>query len=292
MTSTDRETVSSVVRQSPEAAMVTQGECGRLVLVSSLPAVETGDGRVTLTRKFLTGIVAHQRLWPGPVEVIMEPETQAGDNLDNVTLDRAELPFELKVLSTKSAEMTEVVRGAAMVLLILYHKQTHLAAVCAKANVPFVFTSEYTLRTRLQIARTATRNLARLGLKSFLEIGRERRMRKAVTLAAGMHCNGTPTYDAYRPINTKALLFFDTRIEVAMIASDEVLARRFAARRSTGQIRLAFSGRLIAMKGADHLVRVADHLRATGRSFHLSICGAGAPRRRIEGRDRAARVAG
>ena len=36
-----------------------------------------------------------------------------------------------------------------------------------------------------------------------------------------------------------------------------------------------FSGRLIPMKGADELVRVADALRKLGVKFHMTICGDG-----------------
>jgi len=71
------------------------------------------------------------------------------------------------------------------------------------------------------------------------------------------------------------MLFFDTRVDATMLADEAGLRRRFSARRAGGTLRLAFSGRLIVMKGADHLVRVAEALREIGRPFHLSICGAG-----------------
>jgi colanic acid/amylovoran biosynthesis glycosyltransferase len=47
-------------------------------------------------------------------------------------------------------------------------------------------------------------------------------------------------------------------------------------------LRLAFSGRLVAMKGADHLALVADDLRRLGIAFSLDIFGDGDLRPKIE----------
>jgi colanic acid/amylovoran biosynthesis glycosyltransferase len=60
-----------------------------------------------------------------------------------------------------------------------------------------------------------------------------------------------------------------------MLITPEELERRGAELMQGGPLRLIFSGRLIAMKGADHLVRVAAELRSLGVPFRMEICGDG-----------------
>jgi glycosyltransferase involved in cell wall biosynthesis len=57
--------------------------------------------------------------------------------------------------------------------------------------------------------------------------------------------------------------------------------------RQSGKIRLAFSGRLIAIKGADHLVEVAAELKQRGTAFEFLICGGGELEKEMRDRVRA-----
>ena len=65
-----------------------------------------------------------------------------------------------------------------------------------------------------------------------------------------------------------------------MLITPEELEERGRTLMAGGPLRLIFSGRLIAMKGADHLARVAARLKALGVPFQMTICGDGelAPR--------------
>ncbi len=249
-------------------------EAPRLVVLPSLPVARASD-KLILTRKFLSGIGEYQSRWPGPVQVVMEPAAAATDSLDNVALRREDLPFDLVVTQFRSSEIEGILQGAAMALASTDHHQVHLADLCRRLGVPCVYGTEYSLRTRLQIVRTGTTNPLRLARRCQWEIGQERRIRRALRVATGVQCNGTPTYEAYRSINPRAMLFFDTRVPASLLADEATLRRRFEARRAGGTLRLAFSGRLIAMKGADHLIRVAAALRGRGRPFEFAICGAG-----------------
>ncbi|MCA9296044.1 MAG: glycosyltransferase family 4 protein, partial [Phycisphaerales bacterium] len=160
-------------------------------------------------------------------------------------------------------------------LASLVDQHLHLAGPLAEQKTPLVFVSEYTLKTRKQIIRSETRNpLLRLR-RTVWTTQFERRIRDAVALAAGIQCNGTPTYDAYRAINSNPLLYFDTRVGAADIVDDATLERRFASLRDGNPLRLAYSGRLIAMKGADHLPLVARELRKRNIPFTMKICGDG-----------------
>lgn len=247
----------------------------KFVLVSSLTAACFEDGTVSISRKFITGVVEHQKEWPGEVVVVMEPATHDGTNLDYIRLNRDDLPFELVVLPLRDPGIENVLRGASMVLMMLYHLHFHLANVCRRLDVPFIYTSEYTLKTRLQIIGAEKLMPLKRLLKMGLEHYREHKARLAVRLASGIQSNGLPTYSAYSPLNQNTMLFFDTRIAAGMVADQAALQIRFEERRKGGTLRLAFSGRLIRMKGADHLIEAADALKRAGRNFTMVICGDG-----------------
>jgi len=71
------------------------------------------------------------------------------------------------------------------------------------------------------------------------------------------------------------LLYFDNRVSIAEMATDEQLARVNAVRRKGERLRLAFSGRLHTIKGVGELVEVAAALRRRGADFQLEIFGSG-----------------
>jgi glycosyltransferase involved in cell wall biosynthesis len=244
------------------------------VLVPMLNAFVQGD-EIGLTRKFVSGVEEQQRHWPGPLHVLMQPTAAESDNLDLVRVPKRDLPFALTVCPLDSAEAAEVIGSAAVAQLGLNWQQTHLADLCARLGVPCAYVSEATLRTRIQIARAEVPNPFRLARRVQWEMARERQYRKVVAAAGGIQCNGTPTFDAYAPISRSPLLFFDTRVKSDQFATIDDLEARFRERRASGTLRLAFSGRLIAIKGVDQLVRVARELARLGRNFSLSICGAG-----------------
>lgn len=246
-----------------------------LVITPSLKAVVSGT-TVSLTKKFIDGVQEQARHWSGPVVVLMEPSTIQTDNLDVVTATVNQLPFELTVAPYDSAATCDVLRNADVALLSLDYHQTHLSRVCRQLHVPCAYLTEYSLKTRLEIARTARLRPDRLARRILWEIRQEMINRKAVSIADAVFCNGTPTYRAYSRINRSPLLFFDTRTKASDLARESLVESRTAARRRAGKIRLAFSGRLIAMKGVDHVVQVARALRDMGTAFELTICGAGA----------------
>jgi glycosyltransferase involved in cell wall biosynthesis len=251
------------------------GSGPRLVLVPMLKAFIDGD-KVGLTRKFVDGIREQERRWAGPLQVLMHPTNVESENLDLVTYRSNDVPFQLAVHRLDSSAAAEVIASSSVASLSLDPEQNHLGALCKRLGVPCVYVSEYTLKTRIQIARTQVRNPLRLARRVVWEIGQERQYRRAVSISDGVQCNGTPTFDAYSRLNPSPLLFFDTRTSASQLIPEADLAGRFAQRRASETLRLAFSGRLIAMKGADHLVHVATFLARSGRNFSLSICGAGA----------------
>ena len=248
---------------------------GQLTILPSIFTRRDSAGRVVLTRKFIAGVTEYARHWPEGVQVLME-EGDPGDDLDHASVDPADLPFELQIVPYESEALRPFLEKSAVVLLSAFYRQTPLGALCAKIGVPAVYTTEYSLRTRLQILGTQRLNPLVRARRILWQLQEERRQCRAFRDAAGLQCNGTPTFDAYRSIHSNALLYFDTRVTRAMLADEQTIEQRTARRPQKDRpLRLAFSGRLIPMKGADHLIPVAEHLRKMDVPFTLSVCGGG-----------------
>lgn len=250
-----------------------------LLLIPTLPAVTTPAGGVVLTRKFIEGCEAFRVNWDGPLDLLLRPTREPTDNLDNVEVRPGDLAFGLRVLPLDDPAVKPLLAAAGVVLGGLCHEQSHLAAWSAEVGTPFAYTTEYTLRTRLQIASVEVKNPLRRLRRMWFERGLERRHEVSLRRASAVQCNGTPTFDAYRGLTRDALLFFDTRLEQAHLIGagmlDERLRERQRRRAAGEPIRLAFSGRLKEMKGVDHLLPVAEELRRLGVPFQLDIFGDG-----------------
>lgn len=247
-----------------------------LVVLPSLRANVHEDGRVRITRKFLDGMQRYADRWPGPVTAILHPEaaTQSG-NLDDVLVDTARLNFDLRVIPFDSHELKNAIRSAAIVQGGGDFRLNYLPEFCKASGIPYIFVSEYTLRTRNQIIKAETPNPARRLRRYVWAWNQERKNRRGVALSAGVQCNGVPTFKDYQPLNDNALLYFDSRIKPEMLPRSPTVVGRLRPYDKSRPMRLAFSGRLNRMKGADDLLQVAKHLRALSVPFILDVCGDG-----------------
>lgn len=246
-----------------------------LYVLPSLRAATEEGGRIILTRKFIEGAAAYAERWPGPVVVCMRRQTGADTNLDQVSVRPADLPFAFQWLGCDARAVAGQIAPARLVLASLVDHHTRMAVICARSAVPLVYVSEYSLQTRRQIIRAETSNPFLRWRREWWTMRIERQFEQSVRLAAGVQCNGTPVYDAYRRITPRALLYFDSRVRRDMLATPDVLRKRTQELLDGGPLRLAFSGRLIRMKGADHLLPVAAELKRLGVPFRMDICGAG-----------------
>jgi colanic acid/amylovoran biosynthesis glycosyltransferase len=242
-----------------------------LLIVPNLEAVRDPGGDIRITRKFLEGAAIYARLWPGSVRVWMGARNCPTTNLDEMVYEPGTWPFELEIAPPHGAEADKAISDADIVLASIGFGHDDLPARSSERGTPCVLVTEYTLRTRLQIAAAEETNVAKRLRRKVWERGQERRNLAAVRAASGVQANGTPTYDAYRRENTNTLLYFDSRLTEEMLASEEDVA----SRPIEGPLRLAFSGRFIAMKGVDHLVPVARHLADAGLEFQLDLFGDG-----------------
>jgi colanic acid/amylovoran biosynthesis glycosyltransferase len=249
----------------------------RLLLVAPMLRVPTRpDGRIVLTRKFIEGMTFYCNRWPGKVAVAAQIATGGDTNLDHVECEASSLPFATHIVRfTNPDQCRPLLSEAAVVLGSLDPSQAAWAPLCREMRTPLVYISEYSQRTRQQIIDATTANPIRRWVRHWKVRRAEQICRGAIPLAAGLQCNGTPTFNDYKNLNANALLYFDTRCTQPMLATDEQIKEKTNELLAGGSLRLAFSGRLIPMKGADRLVPLSVELMRRGVLFTLTICGDG-----------------
>ncbi|QDU70225.1 glycosyltransferase [Mucisphaera calidilacus] len=241
-----------------------------LLVIPNLQAVTNHEGRVFITQKFLEGVTDYTRLWPGPVRVSMGQQNQPTGNLDERPFNAEDWPFTLN-LHKQGTYTDQDLKAADLVLAGIGYGHDQLPRDCAQHNKPCVLITEYTSRTRRQmILADAHAGWLRKLRRLLWDRGQEQRNRNAVRQAAGVQCNGTPTYRDYQPLNPNTITYFDTRFTSSMVRP------RTRTLPADGRpLQLAFSGRLIDMKGARHLVPIASILRDRGVGFQLHVFGDG-----------------
>jgi glycosyltransferase involved in cell wall biosynthesis len=246
-----------------------------LAVVPAVP-VWTRDGdQLVFDRKFFDGMLAYCKEWQGSVSCVMRESDGPEPPFGTISPARREIPFDLKVLRLGERVAASHLAGASVVLASGdTFDQLHVARLCNRHQIRCVYVIEYIPETRHQIVELENCNwLIKLRRHFFLWNGERRRV-AAFKAADGLQANGCPAYYEYGWHKSR-LLYFDTRIYKDLIISDAELSNRVAQMEKAGPLRLAFSGRLIRMKGADHLIDLACELKRRNVPFSLTIFGAG-----------------
>jgi len=194
-----------------------------------LPPVKANllpNNEVLLPRKLIEVVVKLAKYWPGSITVVME-QTKEGDQLDSKVFKLDELPFKLELIPFD--QITPALlhqHQSSLVLATLENRQNHISKVCKLAGVPCIYVSEYSLKTRKQIVNVSTSNLLSRLQRRIWADSQEKKQRKALAMADGLQCNGTPTYEEYKHLNHNPLFFFDTRIREDMLATEADIEMR------------------------------------------------------------------
>lgn len=246
-----------------------------LVLMPSLKAHVGPRGGLVLTQKFLNGIAEYAKSWPGRVTALVEISKTPTSDMDHVEVvpDQGRAPLELR--PANPASLRARLAQAAAVLGFLSPYELEATRLCRDIGVPMILTSEYSPHTEMQIIDAGTRNpLLRWRRKQWVTQAEKKRL-EALAIASGLQCSGTGAFEHYRPFNQNTMLFFDNRVPAAQVLDVASLESKLARLSERRPLRLAFGGRLIAMKGAMELPRVANALRRQGTPFTLDIYGRG-----------------
>lgn len=224
------------------------------------------DGRISLTDKFLSGIQGFQDRWPGDVVVLSRPaQVDDSGNLGSQWIHPQSLSFDIHLVDAPA--QSPAARQADVVLGSLAPEQGELLA----GPAPVVFSAEnpghihqlalkFTAGSRLDYYRGA------LGYAR-----RERRLRKMVRHSAGIQCNGKVAWESYSNLTESSMVYYDSRINSEIFHNASKIEKI-----ESPVTRLAFSGRLLSIKGAEYLVPLCHALRDNQIEFSLSILGDGA----------------
>lgn len=247
-----------------------------LVIWPSVPAWRIG-GELWLDRKFKDGqdeIAAH---WPGRLRAVMEVVDLDGKPAFGAYRWTGEGErWELSLIAPGEAFGRRHLEGVD-VLLASADSPAKLGApaLCKAAGTACAMSIEYTLRTRLDMLRHAPmRPLKRLWTWLWL-LRNEPRVRRALRSCDGVQANGTPAFEAYARRHPRGLRYWDTRLPAAAVIPESALEARLATLAEPRPLRLAFSGRLIAAKGADALVPLAAALARRGVPLRFDVWGSG-----------------
>lgn len=239
--------------------------------VSAVVDVET----VFADAKMVEGADLYAKLWDGPVLVLVRAGGPEGLAFGQRYL-RASLPFRIEVIRDDASDIGDWLADAAVVLAS--GDSFNDFDIAEHTSAPIVYVIEYTLDTRLrmlQLEQGYTLQSLKTGIWTLLS---EQKRRAAFRASAGIQANGQPAFKAYGQMGRTSILYYDTRItEEQLVSAEEILTKQNAIR-GRRPLRLAFSGRLEAIKGADHLIPIAKELAAREIPYTLDIFGDGSLR--------------
>lgn len=246
-----------------------------LMIYPSVGIWEAG-GELFFDRKFYDGMLAYAENWPGSLHLLIRLQATLPPEFGLVQFD-ADI-FPAKVVVIRSGETINSNHLIDVDILLASGDSfdgLHLAALCKRHGIKCVYIIEYTLETRLKIAAMSDASYWKKLKQVLWLLLKERRRLQAFSLADGLQSNGLPAYDAYAKLVPNALLYFDTRNTASMGITDTEISTRLAYLDTMSPLRLGFSGRLISMKGADHLVEIANQLHKRQVAFSFDIFGSG-----------------
>lgn len=254
----------------------------KLVLIPTLKVKKVSNHQVIISQKFIDGVLEYQKYWSGLITVFIEEDNTLNNDLSNTLIDINKMPFKIEVCDLDFIQKHQDLYNNSFFLISAGFRQNQISKICKLHNIPCIYITEYSLKTRIQIINATTQNpILRLRRYAW-EVSQELKQRKAIAIANGVQCNGVPTYQSYHKINPNPFLFFDTRIAEDMIISSDNLMARTSECLKKNPLRLIFSGRLIKIKGTDHLLSVAEHLKQLRVEFEMFICGDGEQKETLE----------
>jgi len=248
------------------------------MLLTILPSVPVWieSNKLVFDRKFYDGLMKYSSLWPGNIRCVMRKSDQDTPNFGLLKLKQNDLPFELKIVnSCKEISITHLIGSNTVLASADNQELLHISSLCNQAEIRCIYIIEYTLKTRLQIVALNAPTLLHRIKRSFFTFQQESRRLKAFSIADGIQGNGVPSFKKYASHTKDNLLYYDNRINPKEIITELELSKRLEYLKLQKPLRLAFSGRLTKIKGANDLVRVAEFLDGMGINFVLSIYGSG-----------------
>lgn len=231
------------------------------------PLVDT-HGRIAVETKTLSGMREYALEWKGRVTLAYASSPVLSEGKVGFTWITEEAEdFDIMM---DGAFPSGIIAARPDVVLAL-HSFVEEYKQILDAGLSLVLTSEYNLRTRIDIQLTSVHGpVARARMVVGL-LRREHVMRRFARRAAGLQFNGHAAERSYGRLNSRTIQYHDHR----MSATDVGLARDSTRWDGDRPLRLGFSGRLIAMKGPQYFVALAAIVLRTHPEVEFHVLGTG-----------------
>jgi colanic acid/amylovoran biosynthesis glycosyltransferase len=252
-----------------------------LAVVSGNP-IWLKDGRYTADRKFHDGFLNYASHLDAPLLAVnaLAREDQSPP-MDAVTHDVRALPYRVlglavdrhgRTLPESATQLSEAIAGSALVYGWPYRSY----AIARMLNVPHVAWLENDLGTQMDLARLDAPDCLRSTARA-LRVASSycREVAACLRSSRSVHSNGYPAARAAARYNDDCLMYLDSRMSAGMVIAEDALEHRLASRNGRS-LRLLFSGRYEAIKGADQAVRVALKCLRRGYDVEMDCYGQGA----------------
>lgn len=228
-----------------------------------------GRGRIRISDKTLSGMIAYQERWPGTVTMVTRGKLESSDsNLGLNWIDIDDLPFNVEVVEGFADSRS--LRTASVVMAPHTKEYEWLLDLDSKT---VFYTENLSADWAASELREATGFIQRLRLRLGW-MHHERIRQRMARRADGLQCNGRAVWAAYGRSSRNALVYYDTRLELAHVQASEPRGSETSTN-GPSPLRIAFSGRYLPIKGPGYVVKVHERLVDLGVAHHVSLIGAG-----------------
>ncbi len=245
-----------------------------LLMLSPAPIVETAGGDVVLDVKFVEGMKLHCQLWPGPVRCILWRGEHTID--DPMRYSPNQLGFEMIVLDA-GTPVPELMLDESSLVYCAADDMKHLDLPDAMLGRfgKLVYTVEQSLTGRMAAGFAQHAKMRRRLGSAVYNLRNERRLKRALAGADGLHFNGYPAQRAYGRLSGHTLHYLDNRIRTPMLARSADQDARADYLRSNAPLRLAWFGVMTPESRVLDFLPVAHLLQNRGLAVEFDLFGTG-----------------
>ncbi len=237
----------------------------RVVHFSPAPLYRDGD-TVGVAARTVAGLIEMANHWDGDVVVVGPTKPWSSAAVPRVVpIAPGSMPFSV----VASVNPFDALRELAPDAVTGLHGPE--AGPLLDCGIPAVLTSEVNASVRLGQLRASVA-LGPSWVRILAGQARvEARMRASAGRAVGLQCNGPAAMESYGPHNRSSMMFHDHRIRTADLAAATSRDLWDGSR----PLRLAFSGRLTAIKGIGDVLEFAREAERRHLPVEISIFGDG-----------------
>lgn len=253
----------------------------KALMIAPAPAVVDGLD-IYLDTKFATGMAVQAGFFPGQFDCLLRRFTGTIP-FGTTRYDPETANFGLKVIEADAPITVADLAGYDIIQCSADDdRNLALGPLLSSTEARLAGTLEYTLATRLDInAAEQGRNWPRRLVRNLRLRLRHRKRLRFLAEMDSLQANGYPALGLCSHYDPGCLLYLDNRMTPRLFATKDDMAARREHLLNDAPLRLMFSGRLEAMKGAQDLIPVARVLREKGVPFSLDIFGTGSLEKRI-----------